>query len=39
MISYGSVKNRRNARLETLGKQVIKITEEKPSAATILMDE
>jgi hypothetical protein len=38
LISYGTIKNKKNARIETLGELVIKITEDKPSIATILLD-
>jgi hypothetical protein len=38
LISYGTIKNKKNARIDTLGELVIKITEDKPSIATILLD-
>jgi hypothetical protein len=37
-ITYGTIKNKKNARIESMGELVIKITEDKPSIATILLD-
>lgn len=36
LISYGSIRDKRDARLESLGELVIKIVEDYPSAATIM---
>jgi hypothetical protein len=36
LISYGSIHNKRDARLESLGEIVIKIVEDYPSSATIM---
>jgi len=36
LISYGSIREKRDARLESLGELVIKIVEDYPSAATIM---
>jgi hypothetical protein len=39
LISYGTNKSRCNARIEKLGELVMKITEEKPSTAIIVLED